>query len=425
MPGRNLWNDEPDSFRDQADPELRQRRSEPQADEPGRVQRRHRVPAARQHDADRQLRAHQPAAHDRGPRRARRTAPRYTSTSTPAKALPSRWTRPGLTPVFNTPKPKRQYDALELSLEKRFSNNWFGSASYVYSRLYGNYAGLANSDEISTPTTNRTSATPQQQAGSIARPGSSANRAWDLDELVWDSHGNLDVLGRLATDRPHVVKLYGAYMLPTGTQLGAFFYGGSGTPISRTVYEHQLHPDLRGRTRQPRPDADLSQTDLLVSQDIKMGGIQAAAAGGERAEPLQPEDGAAASSTASTVRGGPRRHRSAAPRIWRTGYDYNALLDATPDGANARRSALPDGRPLQSRSPGATQREVHVLTGFGLQATGSGKSPESAAIFVARSPESVARLGLASSHQSATPLTISPLPSIHVIESCSSLIPSR
>ena len=46
----------------------------------------------------------------------------------------------GLTPVFDTPKPKRQYDALELSLEKRFSNNWFGSASYVYSRLYGNYA---------------------------------------------------------------------------------------------------------------------------------------------------------------------------------------------------------------------------------------------------------------------------------------------
>ena len=61
------------------------------------------------------------------------------------------------------------------------------------------------------------------------------NRAWDLDELLWDSHGNLDVLGRLATDRPHVVKLYGAYEFPFGTQVGAFFYGGSGTPISTYV----------------------------------------------------------------------------------------------------------------------------------------------------------------------------------------------
>ena len=157
--------------------------------------------------------------------------------------------------------------ALELSLEKRFSHNWFGSASYVYSRLYGNYAGLANSDEIATPTTNRTQAIAQQQAGTIARPGSSANRAWDLDELMWDAHGNLDVLGRLATDRPHVVKLYGAYLLPTGTQVGAFFYGGSGTPISRTVSSINFIPifvDGRGSLgRTPF----LSQTDLLVSQE--------------------------------------------------------------------------------------------------------------------------------------------------------------
>ena len=95
-------------------------------------------------------------------------------------------------------------------VNRRFSNNWFWSASYVYSRLYGNYSGLAASDEISTPTTGVTSATAQQQAGSIARQGGNANRAWDIDELFWDSHGNLDVLGRLATDRPHVVKLYGS-----------------------------------------------------------------------------------------------------------------------------------------------------------------------------------------------------------------------
>ena len=46
-----------------------------------------------------------------------------------------------------TPKPKRQYDGLEFRLNKRFTNNWSGSATYLFSRLYGNYSGLASSDE--------------------------------------------------------------------------------------------------------------------------------------------------------------------------------------------------------------------------------------------------------------------------------------
>ena len=41
----------------------------------------------------------------------------------------------------------RKYDGLEFRLNKRFSNNWSGTASYLYSRLCGNYSGLASSDE--------------------------------------------------------------------------------------------------------------------------------------------------------------------------------------------------------------------------------------------------------------------------------------
>jgi hypothetical protein len=240
----------------------------------------------------------------------------------------------GLTTEFATPKPKRSYDAIEASLQKRFSNNWFASASYVYSRLYGNYAGLANSDEISTPTTNRSSATTQQQAGSIARPGSSANRAWDLDELVWDSHGNLDVRGRLATDRPHVVKLYGSYMLPTSTQVGAFFYGGSGTPVSRTVYTLNGIPVfVDGRGSMGRTPY-FSQTDLLVTHDIKFGGVKR----------LRLEANVLNVFNQKTSRhifdnvNRPRRASSAinlASTDLAQGYDYNALIAASPDGANA------------------------------------------------------------------------------------------
>ena len=85
-------------------------------------------------------------------------------------------------------------------------------------------------------------ATAQQQAGSISRPGGNVNRAWDLDELLWDSHGNLDVLGRLATDRPHVVKLYGAYDFPFGTQIGAFFYGAQRHADHHLRDVHQRSP---------------------------------------------------------------------------------------------------------------------------------------------------------------------------------------
>lgn len=171
---------------------------------------------------------------------------------------------------FATPKPKRQYDALEITLERRFSKNWFGSANYTLSRLYGNYSGLANSDEIQTPTTGITSKTAQQQEGSIARQGSNSHIGWDIDQILWDAHGNLDVLGRLGTDRPHVVKLYGAYQFNFGTQIGAFFYGGSGTPIStQVVGQDQYAPLVNGRGDMGRTPV-LTRTDLLLSHEVSL-----------------------------------------------------------------------------------------------------------------------------------------------------------
>ncbi len=91
----------------------------------------------------------------------------------------------GRTAPFATPKPVRTYDALELTYSRRFANNWFGSASYTYSRLYGNYAGLASSDEILTPTTNvgvadRTAAGLQHlPTGRQREPGLGHRRAAD------------------------------------------------------------------------------------------------------------------------------------------------------------------------------------------------------------------------------------------------------
>ena len=181
----------------------------------------------------------------------------------------------GLTSKFDWPRPKRQYDALELTVNRSFSKGWSGNASYVISRLYGNYSGLANSDEIRTPTTGRSSATAQQQGGSLARPGSNVSRAWDADEIVLDSKGHLDLLGRLATDRPHVVKFNGQYefnnkALHGDTNFGAFFYAGSGTPISTQVWtRNQIPVMVNGRGDRGRTPM-LSYTDLVVSHTVRM-----------------------------------------------------------------------------------------------------------------------------------------------------------
>jgi hypothetical protein len=177
------------------------------------------------------------------------------------------------TPPFDMPKPKRTYDALELSINRRFSRNFFASASYVWSRLYGNYAGIGNSDEITTPTTGSSAGTTQQSGGSIARPGTNTGRAWDDDQYVFDSKGNF-VEGRLATDRPHVFKAYGSYKFKWGSDVGGFFYAGSGTPMSTYVLQMQRIPlFVNGRGDMGRTPT-LTQTDLLVGHEVKLGEVR-------------------------------------------------------------------------------------------------------------------------------------------------------
>jgi len=240
-----------------------------------------------------------------------------------------------------TPLAKRQYDALELGVSRRLANSWFLSANYTLSRLYGNYSGIGSSDEITTPTTGQTSATAQQQLGSIARPGSNVSRAWDLDELLYDAHGN-QVLGRLPTDRPHVVKLYGSYQAPFGTQIGAFFYGGSGTPITTYVMSTNstggVGSMVEGRGDMGRTPV-LTRTDLLLSHELGVVG----------AKRLRFEMNVLNLFNQRTARhiynglnrglgaGGARQ--SAAIDLSSTdltkGYDYNALILRTTEGAGA------------------------------------------------------------------------------------------
>ncbi len=170
------------------------------------------------------------------------------------------------TPDFPMPKPKREYDALQITFNRRFANSWFLGANYTWSRLFGNYPGLSDTDEIATGAGWMTN---QSATGMVARPGTNTTTLYDSEAYLLDSYGRyLD--GRLATDRPHAFKAYGSYEFKWGTGVSANYSIASGTPLS-TIVENQYWDQMlvEGRGDLGRTPT-LSQTDIMVSQEFKI-----------------------------------------------------------------------------------------------------------------------------------------------------------
>jgi hypothetical protein len=157
--------------------------------------------------------------------------------------------------VAKTIKPQRRYDAVELRIDRRFSRNYFFNAAYTFSRLYGNYSGLASSDE-----NGRTS------------PG--VNRFFDLPHLGFTAAGDPDN-GRLATDRPHVFNAYGAYdfnwfnrFKGNETKFSMFQTVQMGTPQT-SFYTFRAASILFGRGNLGRTPT-FSQTDFAITHRYKI-----------------------------------------------------------------------------------------------------------------------------------------------------------
>ncbi len=91
----------------------------------------------------------------------------------------------------------RRYDGLEIRLSRRPTSKWFGSFSYTYSKLRGNYAGLSNTD-------------PTDGGGGRHSPNN--HRAFDIPTMTYLPNGEIDN-GPLSTDRPHTAKAFGSYRL--------------------------------------------------------------------------------------------------------------------------------------------------------------------------------------------------------------------
>jgi hypothetical protein len=181
-------------------------------------------------------------------------------------------TVPGCPNCPPNPKATRNYDGVEFRLTKRMTNNWFGSFSYTYSRLYGNYSGLTSTDV----------------SDGIGRNGANADRAFDEPFMQYDAHGK-PIDGPLGTDRPHTVKAQAFYNLKWwkfNTLFGVFQQAYSGTPLSSyiSVWGAPVFVEGRGKwvdvTRDPttgnwvagnvsdKRTPRFLQTDLSASQEF-------------------------------------------------------------------------------------------------------------------------------------------------------------
>jgi hypothetical protein len=100
---------------------------------------------------------------------------------------------------------KRNYNGVDLTFRRRYSDNWQALASYTYNRAYGN----TNSD---------------------------SNADFQGDVLYLDPRAP-NAYGRQPGNIPHVVKFAGSYLTKIGVQVGAFYRWNSGAYASLTALD--------------------------------------------------------------------------------------------------------------------------------------------------------------------------------------------
>ncbi len=121
--------------------------------------------------------------------------------------------------TFAAPKPRRTFKGVQIDATKRFSNNWQGMASYLWSKLDGNFDGEY------APFTN---------AG--ADPNISA--AYDYYDFFTNGSDLTKITnsGPLSNDRRNQFKVSGVYESPFKLSVGLAAYWRSGTPLTRYGY---------------------------------------------------------------------------------------------------------------------------------------------------------------------------------------------
>ncbi|MCX6551436.1 MAG: TonB-dependent receptor [Acidobacteria bacterium] len=155
-------------------------------------------------------------------------------------------------PNVAAPTPVRKYDSVEINAKKRYSNGWQLMASYVWSKLEGNYDGVF-----------------QASTGQL---DPNINSAYDYADFL------VNAQGPLSNDRRNAIKLDGSYEFQSGAVKGLNLGGSmrwlSGFPVSAYGYsfgyaswEYYLVP----RGTLGRSPADW-EANLHASYPIRLGG---------------------------------------------------------------------------------------------------------------------------------------------------------
>jgi hypothetical protein len=175
--------------------------------------------------------------------------------------------------------PVHKYDAVEVTLNKRFSNNWSALASYRWSRLRGNFEGFYRDDNgQSDPGITSLYDFPTNDPSYAAIGGPQEGFQGDIRFLG-------DANGILPLDQPHAIKVFGNYQFPFGLNVGLGLNAGSGRPLTPLAanpeYDSggEIPTAPRGsgiqtvdgfKTRTPW----LTSLDLQAAYVVRLGGVR-------------------------------------------------------------------------------------------------------------------------------------------------------
>ncbi|MCC6162354.1 MAG: TonB-dependent receptor [Acidobacteria bacterium] len=149
--------------------------------------------------------------------------------------------------VDNLANARRDYKAFTLEINRRMADRWSTTISYAWSQLKGNF----DLDYAAGAVFN---------TSSILQDGPGV--------FVEDDYR----YGPLGEDRPHVLKVFGTYMVTDALSLGGYLRVQSGTPYERRVQDwyggYRLLIEPLGTSR----NDTWTNADFLVAYNFRMGG---------------------------------------------------------------------------------------------------------------------------------------------------------
>lgn len=148
--------------------------------------------------------------------------------------------------MINPPDANRDYDGVEVTVNKRYSHGWQMQASYVY----------------------------QKSRGMIA---TDFNSTWSGSSLYDQPNAHINIFGRFPDERTHQIKLQGMVQLPWGVTLGGYARFLSGNRYTRGIRSQDLgvslgqgpttiYAEQRGSRRLP----EVSILDLRLEKKFRI-----------------------------------------------------------------------------------------------------------------------------------------------------------